>query len=212
MRASIAWILPIFVACSTASSDKDAAVPDSGVITRDAEASADTGGGMDATSAGMDATSADAAPGMDAASADTGVEADAGMGMDAADTDAGMGDTGCVRHYTFTEVKDNVFVGCGGMRLMTCHIRAPTGGDLDLNPGAAYAALVGVPATQGPGMRVVAGDPANSFLWKKLINAIPMDQSQGDPMPKGEAIMWRPLPDEDLERVRCWIAEGAAND
>ena len=36
------------------------------------------------------------------------------------------------------------------------------------NPGAAYAALVGVPATQGPGMRVVA-----SRLWSSVFSGRP---------------------------------------
>lgn len=177
-------------------------------------------GEMDAGPVGRDA-----GPGMDAAvldtggSADSGLEVDAGLGSDAAaaDTgvavDAGVGDSGCPRHFTFTEVKDNVFVGCGGRGpLMGCHSRAPVQGDLDLNAAAAYAALVNVASVLSPNPRVRPGDPDRSFLWQKLTNAIPMDQSQGDPMPKGEAIQWQLPPADQLQAVRCWILQGAAND
>lgn len=110
-------------------------------------------------------------------------------------------------------MKDNVFVGCGGRGpLMGCHSRAPVQGDLDLNDGAAYAALVNVASVLSPNPRVRPGDPDHSFLWQKLTNAIPMDQSQGDPMPKGEAIQWQLPPPEQLQAVRCWILQGAAND
>jgi hypothetical protein len=56
---------------------------------------------------------------------------------------------------------------------------------------------------------VVPGDPDNSFLFQKLVNSIPADQTEGAPMPSGEAIMWQELPAPQIEAVRSWIAAGA---
>lgn len=121
----------------------------------------------------------------------------------------GAGDGG--HSAAFEAVQTQVFVGCGAKGdLMTCHSASPFGGDLDLRPGHAFSALVGQPATQSVGKtRVVPGDTAQSFLWQKLQNQLAPDASEGDPMPSGEAIMWQPLPQEQLDLVQAWIDGGA---
>lgn len=59
--------------------------------------------------------------------------------------------------------------------------------------------------------RVVPGDVAHSVLWRKLINDLPADQSEGRPMPITMlATGWGRLSEDRLELVRCWIAAGAS--
>ena len=74
---------------------------------------------------------------------------------------------------------------------------------LDLRVGAAYGSLVGVPATNEARVRVVPGDPDNSYLVIKLEGR----QSIGTRMPQVGA----PLDEIDLTNIRNWIAEGAQN-
>lgn len=132
---------------------------------------------------------------------------------------AGMtGGTGATGAPTFTAIYNEIFgVTCGGP---TCH----TGGQgmLFMNEQAAtYTSLVGVAAMGRnlPGgmfgmvdcgttglMRVVAGDPDNSLLVKKL-EATMNDQPCGQPMPIGSK-----LTAAQITQIRTWIMNGAAND
>jgi hypothetical protein len=68
-------------------------------------------------------------------------------------------------------------------------------------PGS-RANLVGAASTNWGGLRVVAGDPAASILYRKLTG----DAAVGDRMPQGGT-----LTAGELETVRRWIAEGAAD-
>jgi hypothetical protein len=76
----------------------------------------------------------------------------------------------------------------------------------------AWAAFVNVPAsTVGAGKRVVPGDAAHSFLYRKLTNDLTPDE--GLPMPQsGLAAPWKELPADQIEMVKCWILAGAKND
>ena len=116
---------------------------------------------------------------------------------------------------TFTQVKATVFGSCAGSGVpgpMTCHGSAPYQGNLDLFSDGAFANLVGVPSDiDGTLIRVIPGDPENSFLYRKLINDLPQDLSLGDPMPLGEAIMWSELPSDQIQLLYDWIAAGAEN-
>ena len=64
--------------------------------------------------------------------------------------------------------------------------------------------LVGVPTTQlgGAGIRVVAGDPDNSYLIQKLENDPGIE---GQQMPLGRP----PLAQADIDHIRQWITDGA---
>jgi hypothetical protein len=91
-------------------------------------------------------------------------------------------------------------------RCSMCH----TGGGaslpaaLNLTAGNSFANLVNVGALQSPGAaRVAAGDPANSYLIRKLEGA----NIAGSRMPLGGPF----LDAATLARVRSWIASGAPN-
>jgi hypothetical protein len=95
---------------------------------------------------------------------------------------------------------------------MTCHGKSPYQDDLNLTGDAqsVYANLVNISAVENKAkIRVIPGDPDNSFLLQKMLNQLASDQSEGDPMPKGEGIMWHPLPDDQIATIRGWIKGGA---
>lgn len=131
-----------------------------------------------------------------------------------AGVDAGTTVPGCDAGVTFQQVLSTNLNSCGsvgGGILRGCHQVDAPAGNLDLRPGAAYGALVSAPAAKAIGkMRVAPGRPLESFLYQKLTNT--QGATEGDPMPKGEGIMWHLPPDADLERLRCWINRGAPND
>ena len=78
-----------------------------------------------------------------------------------------------------------------------------------------FANTVDFAAFKEPGMsRVAPGDPEHSFLMHKLDGllkcetlACAADKSCGGPMPEGPK-----LPDDKLDTIRRWIAQGAKND
>jgi hypothetical protein len=64
---------------------------------------------------------------------------------------------------------------------------------------------VGVPSVEMPGLaRVTPGDPANSYLYRKITGA----GITGDRMPQNLT----PLTDAQIKLVRDWIRRGAPND
>jgi mono/diheme cytochrome c family protein len=73
-------------------------------------------------------------------------------------------------------------------------------GGLDLSGPGSRANLVGIASTNWGGVRVAAGDPDQSILYRKLTG----DAGTGDRMPQGGA-----LDPADIEVVRRWIVEGA---
>lgn len=151
--------------------------------------------------------------GSTAETASAGVTSSGGTsGGDTSGGSTGAVGPGCDVHVSFAEIEATIFGGCGGY--IACHEKAPYGGGLDLTAGAAYAALVGVPSSIAPGeLRVAPGDSAASLLYRKLIDDLAADDSEGGPMPKTmTAMMWSRLPDAQIEQVRCWIDEGAPND
>lgn len=85
-----------------------------------------------------------------------------------------------------------------------CHSGATPDANLNLSDEATSRAnLVGVSTTQlgGAGIRVISGDPDNSYLIQKLENAAGIE---GQQMPLGGA----PLPQADIDVIRLWIADG----
>jgi len=108
---------------------------------------------------------------------------------------------------TFSTIFSQVFTG-NGCRSQFCH--GAGAGNLSLaTRDAAYAALVGVPAS-GPGcgssgkLLVAPGNPDASLLYEKISNATP---SCGTVMPpSGLAVS-----EAQLAQVRGWIAAGAPN-
>lgn len=87
----------------------------------------------------------------------------------------------------------------------SCHGGSSPEADLDLSTvEASYAALVGVASTEEPSFtRVVAGDSDNSLLYMVLVGQV----GGIDQMPPGYT-----LDTEEVDAIRQWIDDGAAND
>jgi len=98
---------------------------------------------------------------------------------------------------------------------ITCHDPAhpigrefPTYVEMPLVAGSSYAALVNVAAHETcGGTRVVPGQPEQSYLYRKVVDATPCD---GLRMPhRGMLASVPPLPDADISTIKTWIAAGA---
>jgi hypothetical protein len=87
-----------------------------------------------------------------------------------------------------------------------CHGGAAPSGELDLSPGRAYDALVGVPSVQATDrLRVDPGDPDGSYLVAKLEGRQAATGGSGTGMPPAFV-----LSAGEIAAVRAWIATGAA--
>lgn len=112
---------------------------------------------------------------------------------------------------TFSSIQREIFdtTDASGRQACTnCHTdagRAPSGG-LNLRAGASYNALVGAASRGKPGaVRVIPGDPANSYLIHKLEGRADI---AGTRMPRGNTV----LTDGQILVIRRWIERGARND
>lgn len=85
----------------------------------------------------------------------------------------------------------------------SCHGALTPKEGLSLMAGASYDLLVGQPSKQMPArMRVVAGDPAASYLFEKISAAKP---TMGERMPQGQPA----LEPAAVTAIRQWIEMGA---
>lgn len=181
----------------------------------DAEPAIDAEPGMDAEPAVDAAPAMDAAPGADAVPAiDAQPNPDAAPAADAAapdadPPDAGAPDTGEAPDAeptdsglpaSFTDVYAIIQANCG------CHLAAPGPQGLNMSTRQlAYSNLVGAATgSAGPcagNTRVIAGDAANSVLYRKVsgINLC------GERMPR----FGPSLPAEQVDAIGSWIAAGA---
>jgi len=112
---------------------------------------------------------------------------------------------------TFSSIQKEIFDttdSSGRLACVNCHTsigRVPPAG-LDLTAGNSYSRLVGVSSVERPGvLRVVAGDPDNSYLVHKLEGR---SDIVGGRMPRGTGPF---LTDGQMLVIRRWIAEGAQN-
>ena len=85
-----------------------------------------------------------------------------------------------------------------------CHAGANPALGLDLSAGVAYAATVGVPATQSDTALVDPFSTDQSFLLKKIDGMV--GPGEGGNMPPGGM-----LPEGEIAAIRNWIIEGAVN-
>jgi hypothetical protein len=85
-----------------------------------------------------------------------------------------------------------------------CHTTVAQSAGLDLSAGNSYAELVNVTAAEAALMRVLPGDPANSYLYRKITNAPGII---GQPMPFGAF----PMPQAQIDTIGAWILQGALN-
>ena len=109
---------------------------------------------------------------------------------------------------TFASIQTEIFQttdSAGRSACTRCHSstgRTPSGG-LNLNPDVAYDQLVNVPGRLAGSIRVIPGDPDNSYLIKKLEGTQPI---LGNRMPNNGPPY---LTDGQILFVRRWIANGA---
>ncbi|MHB8881094.1 MAG: c-type cytochrome [Thermodesulfovibrionales bacterium] len=104
---------------------------------------------------------------------------------------------------TFTRVQNEVFTpSCA---TIACHDPLGQQSQMILTAGRAYASIVGVPSVEMPNLsRITPGDPANSYLYRKITGA----GITGERMP----MEGPPLSDARISLVRDWIRRGAPND
>jgi len=104
---------------------------------------------------------------------------------------------------TFTRVQNEIFTPT--CALAGCHDLIGQQSQLVLLAGRAYVNTVGVPSVEMPQLqRVAAGDPNNSYLYRKITGS----GITGERMP----LQLPPLSDAQLKLVRDWIRRGAPND
>ena len=104
---------------------------------------------------------------------------------------------------TFTRVQSEIFTPTCAQ--LGCHDRLGRQSDQQLQAGLAYAQVVNHASVEMPQlMRVAPGDPANSYLYRKIAGA----GITGDRMPQGGPY----LNDTQIRLVRDWIRRGAPND
>jgi hypothetical protein len=118
----------------------------------------------------------------------------------------------CSSVPTYGQVRDTILTPrCAGR----CHggtggLTPSPAGPINLSASSTRTELVDRDSVLGMGLVLVrAGNPNASFLMDKLTNNLPADSSRGSPMPQGEAIAWRMIPQAELDQIRCWIAGGA---
>lgn len=87
---------------------------------------------------------------------------------------------------------------------MACHDSTQSASGLDLTAGRAYAELSGASGDCPATKLVMPGAPDQSYLVHKLQGSGPC--FFGSRMPKGTAL---PLPADEIQQVRDWIATGA---
>jgi hypothetical protein len=104
---------------------------------------------------------------------------------------------------TFTRVQNEIFTPtCASIG---CHDALGQQQGMILSPGRAYAMIVGKPSTENAAlMRIASGDPANSYLYRKITGA----GITGARMPLSGPY----LSDAQTKLVRDWIRRGAPND
>jgi hypothetical protein len=118
-------------------------------------------------------------------------------------TDPGLGGEPIDPTATFTRVQNEIFTpSCAALG---CHDTLGQQSQQILTPGRAYGQIVNHPSIEMPQlMRIAPGDPANSYLYRKILGA----GVTGDRMPQGGPF----LNDRQIRLMRDWIRRGAPND
>ena len=104
---------------------------------------------------------------------------------------------------TLTRVQNEIFTPtCAALG---CHDRLSKQEQQQLTAGIAYSQTVNHPNIEMPQLvRVAPSDPANSYLYRKIVGA----GITGDRMPQGGPY----LADAQIKLIRDWIRRGAPND
>ncbi|MBI3081950.1 MAG: hypothetical protein HYY94_03380 [Gemmatimonadetes bacterium] len=89
-----------------------------------------------------------------------------------------------------------------------CHASTSPAAGQSLAEGLAYMNIVNVPSQELPSMdRVKPGDPDRSYLVHKIQGTHLEVGGSGLRMPWGQ----EPLSDDQINRIRAWIQQGARN-
>ena len=104
---------------------------------------------------------------------------------------------------TLTRVQSEIFTPT--CAVIGCHDTLGRQEGQVLTNGQSYSNIVNRPSSQNPSlMRIAPGDPANSYLYRKVTGA----GITGNRMPD----FGPPLPDDKIRLIRDWIRRGAPND
>jgi hypothetical protein len=110
---------------------------------------------------------------------------------------------------TFTSIQRDIFNStdsAGRRACTTCHVGAQPTGGLNLSDATAYASLVNVASSRKTGaIRVIPGDPTNSYLIQKIEGAPGII---GERMPRTGGPYLTP---NQITIIRRWIELGAPN-
>ena len=111
---------------------------------------------------------------------------------------------------TFSSIQREIFNttdSSGRQACITCHVAGGPAGFMPLVEGASYGNLVGRASGAKPGaIRVIPGDPDNSYLIQKLEGAPGI---VGQRMPRTTGPF---LTDGQVSIIRRWIELGAQNE
>lgn len=111
---------------------------------------------------------------------------------------------------TFSSIQQEIFNttdASGRQACINCHVAGGPAGFMSLAEGVSYGNLVGRASDTKPGaIRVIPGDPNNSYLVQKLEGAPGI---VGERMPRTAGPF---LTDGQVRVIRRWIELGAAND
>src|SRR5262245_36560152 len=110
---------------------------------------------------------------------------------------------------TFSSIQRDIFNStdsAGRRACTTCHVGAQPSAGLRLGAATGYASLVNVASRNKPGaMRVIPGDPTNSYLIQKIEGAPGI---VGERMPRTGGPYLTP---NQITIIRRWIELGAPN-
>jgi mono/diheme cytochrome c family protein len=90
---------------------------------------------------------------------------------------------------------------------VACHQTAGASGGLNLEEGIAYRAIVARKRADGEQVYVVPGDPASSYLLRKLKGTHAQVGGTGEQMPPTG-----PLDNASVATIQRWIEAGAKHD
>lgn len=104
---------------------------------------------------------------------------------------------------TFARIQSEIFTPTCAQ--LGCHDPLGQQQQQVLSAGRAYASIVNKPSVEMPSlMRILPGDPSNSYLYRKITGI----GITGDRMPQGRP----PLTAAQIKLIRDWILRGAPND
>jgi hypothetical protein len=90
---------------------------------------------------------------------------------------------------------------------VACHQSQGASGNLNLESGSAYAALVSVKSDESPLPYVAPGNPDGSYLIRKIEGTHIQAGGSGERMP-----LTGPLDSASIAKLRDWVKSGASQD